>query len=67
MCITLPAQIIQKNKTTAVVKSNGQKIRVKLAPNLKINKNDWILFCGDLAIRKISNKEAREINKTLKI
>jgi len=65
MCITIPAKIIQRNKEEAITESKGRRIKVKLVGDLKIKKGDWVLIYGDLALRKISQKEAEKIIKEL--
>ena len=67
MCLTLPVQIHKiLNKDRAQIISMGEKVDVntKLVGKLKIG--DWILTQADLAINKITETEAREINKLFK-
>lgn len=67
MCLTIPAQVIglEKNKATILDFEGQKEIRINLIPNLKIG--DWLLYISDLAIKKISKDEAKEIIKLFKI
>ena len=65
MCVTLPGKIISKKGMIAIAKSNGRKVEIKIdaTPDIKIG--EWILVYGDLALKKISKKEAEETIKIL--
>ncbi|PIY97105.1 MAG: hypothetical protein COY66_01305 [Candidatus Kerfeldbacteria bacterium CG_4_10_14_0_8_um_filter_42_10] len=65
MCITIPAKIIQKNKNQIVALSRGRKIKIKPIGLAGLNKGSWILVYGDIPLKKISEKEANEIEKIL--
>lgn len=65
MCVTIPGKIIKKQKDTAIVESKGRQIRIKLSAVSDVSVGDWILIYGDLAFQKISEKEAKEIERTL--
>jgi hydrogenase assembly chaperone HypC/HupF len=65
MCITLPGKIISKIGTVAVVESNGRKIEIKIDAVPDVVKGEWVLVYGDLALKKISKKEAEETIKIL--
>lgn len=67
MCLTIPVQIHKiLNKDSAQIISRGEMVNIntKLLGNLKIG--DWILTQADLAINKITEAEAIEINKIFK-
>lgn len=66
MCLSIPSKIIKLNQPKtdnfAIVKNNhgNLKIDISLIKNPKIN--DWVLVHANLAIKKISKKESKEIN-----
>tara|TARA_B100000315_G_C14094558_1_gene370796 strand:- start:329 stop:526 length:198 start_codon:yes stop_codon:yes gene_type:complete len=62
MCITTPAQIIELKNGIAKI-DKGIEIKTSLIPDLKID--DWVLVHANLALKKISKKEAEEINKLI--
>ena len=66
MCLTIPAQIIKLERNQAIIRdSNTAKtVNISLISNLKIG--DWILYINDLAVKKISKNDAREISILLK-
>lgn len=66
MCLTIPRQIIEVRKDKAVIQENDKKkeINISTIPMPKVG--DWILIHANLAIKKISKKEADEINKTVR-
>jgi len=67
MCLTLPAQIIKIDGQTALVKTHQNKEQEILISAVKdIHINDWVMINGNLAIQKISNKEAQELLSILK-
>lgn len=65
MCLTIPAQIAKLEKGKAVIRENERfkQVQISLVPNLKVG--DWILYINDLALEKISKKEAKEILELL--
>ena len=67
MCLTIPAQVIEIKEGKAIIQDfNGKKeIRTILTPRLRIG--DWLLYISDLAVKKISKKDAQEIINLLKI
>jgi hydrogenase assembly chaperone HypC/HupF len=65
MCVTLPGEVISKKGTIAIVESNGRKVEIKIDAVPDVEKGDWILVYGDLALKKISKKEAKETIKIL--
>lgn len=50
---------------TAVVESNGRKVEIKIDAVPDVKKEDWILVYGDLALKRMSKKEAEETIKIL--
>ncbi|MFH0780096.1 MAG: HypC/HybG/HupF family hydrogenase formation chaperone [Parcubacteria group bacterium] len=67
MCQTTPAKIIKLFNGKALVKDFEGKSKEVLASALSdVKKNDWVLVNADLALQKISDKEANELVKILK-
>ena len=63
MCLTTPAQIIEiKNGVAKIDKE--MEVKISLIPDLKVN--DWVLVHANLALKKITQEEAEEIDKLLK-
>lgn len=65
MCVTLPGKIISKKGMIAVVETNGRKVEIKIDAVPNVEKGDWVLVYGDLALKPISKKEAEETIKIL--
>lgn len=65
MCLTIPAKVIKKDGDWAVVKDSNseRKVNVSYIPGVK--KGDWLLYTTDMAVRKISKKDAGEIIELL--
>ena len=63
MCLTLPLQIKSVKGDLAEL-SDGRRVGIALIKNPK--PGDWILTNADLAVSKISSKEAREIKNYFK-
>lgn len=63
MCLTHPVQIVSVNNGLAKISGKNLEIRTALVPDAKAG--DWVLVNADLAIKKISRREAEEINKLL--
>ena len=59
----MPVQI-KKIKGTAAELADGRRINIAFAG--KVKKGDWVLANADLALSKISAKEASEIKNYLK-
>ncbi|MFA6428412.1 MAG: HypC/HybG/HupF family hydrogenase formation chaperone [Candidatus Buchananbacteria bacterium] len=65
MCLTTPVQIIKIKNNELTVK-NGKKIyQVKNLLLAKVKTGDWLLTNANLALSKITAKEAKEILKIL--
>lgn len=54
---------IKKVKGLAAELSDGRQVNLVFAG--KVKKGDWVLTNADLAVSKISAKEAKEINEYL--
>ena len=63
MCLTYPAKIISIKNGLAKIEGKELKIKTVLAPDAKAG--DWVLVNANLALKKISAKEAEEINVLL--
>jgi len=66
MCLTKPIQLkkISGKSATVGAGKNARKIDISLIKNPRVG--DWVLSQADLAIEKISAKEAKETLKLLK-
>ncbi len=61
MCLTIPKQVIAAKKDFVKVKSsNGTE---QLGALIAVKKGDWVLSQNSIIIKKISPKQAKEINK----
>ena len=63
MCLATPVQIKKIDGTKAEI-SGGKMIDISLIPDVK--SGDFILAHADLAVNKISEKEAKNILKIVK-
>jgi len=63
MCLTLPYKIEEMKGTKAKL-NNGRIVNTDLIKKIKVG--DWILVNANLALKKITAKEAEEINNYLK-
>jgi hydrogenase expression/formation protein HypC len=61
MCLSKPVQVVKLNGKKAQVEFGGKKreVDISLLKNIKIG--DWLLVTQNLAINKISQKEAKNI------
>jgi len=64
MCLTIPKQVVSVKNGVIAVKS--KKGRQEVGSIVKIKKGDWVLTQNDVIIKKISKKQAEEINKLLR-
>lgn len=65
MCLTKPNKIISLKGDIALVESLGKKREVSLALVPGVSVGDWILVQANLAIAKVSAREAKAINKLI--
>ena len=65
MCQALPKRVIKIEKYKATVEDSSGHLEVNLLDD-KIKIGDFVLVYGNLAINKISKKEAGQIMKDLK-
>ncbi|MBU1102392.1 HypC/HybG/HupF family hydrogenase formation chaperone [Patescibacteria group bacterium] len=63
MCLTIPKQVISVKKDFIEVKSAKGKER--LGAFIAVKKGDWVLSQNSIIIKKISQKQAKEINNLL--
>jgi hydrogenase maturation factor len=65
MCLTIPKQVLSiKNGAVEVKSPNGKE---QLGSIISVKKGDWILSQNNIIIKKVSQKQAKEINKLLQI
>lgn len=62
MCLAIPAQIISMNNNIARVRVGKGERDVKCVLS-EMHRGDWVLVNADLALEKISKKEALEFNQ----
>ena len=60
MCLTIPYQIASKKGDKFVIINKNQK-KEALSPLAKVKKGDWVLTQNNIIIRKINQREAREL------
>ena len=65
MCLTIPKQVVSASKNEIYVKV-GRKTE-KIGSIITVKKGDWVLTQNNVIVKKISQKQAKEINKLLKI
>lgn len=65
MCLTIPAKVIKIGKGVALIEdANSQRsINLNFVSDLKVG--DWVLYINNMAVRKISRREASEISELL--
>ena len=63
MCLTIPKQVLMANKVGIKVKI-GKKTE-SVASLLPVKKGDWVLTQNGIIIKKITNRQAKEINKLI--
>lgn len=61
MCLTYPVKILAVKNGLAKIDGKNLEIKTALVPDAKAG--DWILVNANLAIKKISPEEAKEINQ----
>lgn len=60
MCLTYSVQITSIKDGLAKIADKDLEIKTVLIPDAKVG--DWVLVNANLALKKISKKEAKEIN-----
>lgn len=65
MCLTVPVKIKKIENNSAIVENDRGNFKVDTSLIKDIKINDWLLVHANLAIKKISKKEALNINKLL--
>ena len=63
MCLTIPLKIKAIKKTRAQL-TDGREVNIALINSPRVG--DWVLANADLAVSKITESEAKEINSLLK-
>ncbi len=64
MCLTIPKQVISIKDGITTVKS--AKSQQEVGSLIKVKKGDWVLTQNNVIIKKISKKQAEEINNLLR-
>lgn len=59
MCFGIPCKIEKINKNKATVKNGGKVFDIDISLLPKIKKSDWILVQGNIGMKKVSEKEAK--------
>ena len=62
MCFAIPLQVKEIKKNTAVME-NGRKVRLG---NVSANTGDYLEVYADVAVNKISSKQALSIRRLIK-
>lgn len=65
MCLTIPKKVITVDKDF-IETQTAQGEKEKLGTLLDVKKGDWVLSLNSVIIKKLSQKEAKEILKILK-
>jgi len=63
MCLAIPSKVIKKEGQWVTVKSLDHQHRANLCLLKNVKVGDYLLVHGDLAINKVSKKEAAKILK----
>ena len=61
MCLTIPKKVTKVKENQAQVKSKAGKSWVKTHLVGSAKEGDWLLVQADLALKKITDKEAKKI------
>lgn len=61
MCLTYPAKILEIKGQKALILDKNKKLEVNIGMLSGVKAGDYILHNANLAIKKVSKKEAREI------
>lgn len=66
MCLTIPARVIKINGQQITIKQGKKTYDVRnfLIPKIKIG--DWVLTNANLALNKITSRQAKSLLKLLK-
>jgi len=61
MCLTIPAKVIEKSGKKCVILRDGVKKEIDARSIEGLKVGDWVLYISDIAVQKVSKKDAREI------
>lgn len=61
MCLTYPAKILKIKGEMALIQDKKKKLEVNIGMLKNVKVGDYILYNANLAIKKVSQKEAKEI------
>jgi len=62
MCLSIPKKIIKVDSKNIVVESSSGKKEKIVASLIRAKRGDWILAQNSIIIKKITAKQAKEIN-----
>lgn len=65
MCLTIPKQVIAAKN--GLIKVRAGKKNQELSSLIKVKKGDWVLAQNSVIIKKITARQAGEVNQLLKI
>ncbi|MBD3387924.1 MAG: HypC/HybG/HupF family hydrogenase formation chaperone [Candidatus Altiarchaeales archaeon] len=65
MCLAFPVRVLGVDGREAMVDSQGERRKVNISMLSSVEKGDYILAHGDLAIQKLEKKDAEETLKVL--
>jgi len=61
MCLTYPAKILKIENKKALIKAKSGKREIDIGALKNVKVGDYILYNANLAINKVSKKEAKKI------
>jgi biotin synthase len=61
MCLTIPAKVVEINDSKAVIDSGGNLKSIDIRSLDDLSVNDWVLYMSDIAVKRVSKKDAEEI------
>ena len=61
MCMSIPGKVVAIKNRVATLDTNGEKINIDLGLNDDICVSNYVLYASDRIIKKISEKDAKEI------
>ncbi len=65
MCLTIPKKILSISQKSIIGQSPKGKKEKITASLIKIKKGDWVLTQNNIIVKKITSKQAAEINKLI--
>lgn len=65
MCLTIPAKVEEIREKKAIINKDGNHFEIDIRSIDDLNVGDWILYMSDIAVQKVSPKDAEEILELL--